>query len=848
MKPKYESGCQKRKKKKREEELTKSLANSMFRYIKKPKSLESEEDTIFEKPGIIDDEYCETSKERVEDGIQSEKDGETDDNIMEKDDDFVSQNVDCGSFTVTDQDPANWQKIDQMLIDFVVKKGPPTRPSEDYSFPKNINGRHFSHNYYRRCLKNGEKQDRRWLVYSTTSEKIYCFCCKLFGRNSDTIQLATIGFKDWNNVVPRLSQHESSHDHIICMSQWMELELRLQKNLTIDKYVQEEINKEKSHWREVLLRLFVLVKTLAKCNMAFRGSNEKIGEENNGNFLKFIEMIGDFDPIIREHIRRVKDRETHYHYLSHTIQNELIAMLGYEMKLMIIKKIQEARYFSVILDCTPDISHKEQMSLIIRCVDVSMESPQIKEYFIQFLEVDDKSGKGLFDLLCDALVDLGLDIENVRGQGYDNGSNMKGKNRGVQKRLLDINPRAFYTPCGCHNLNLALCDMVKSSTKAMDFFGIVQRLYCLFSPSTNRWDIYKKMVGGHTLKPLSDTRWESHIESIKAIRFKAPEIQDALLYLAENTDDPKVKSDAECLAIGETHGIGTFEFLFGMVIWYEMLAAINTVSKTLQSEDIDIDVAITQLKGLVTFFQKYRETGFEEAKAEATKIAVDMDIEPIFHVKKKRVIKRKTHFDEEPRQVVDESVPLSEEESFRIDYFIKIMDQAINSLQGRLEQFQEYEKTFGFLFDLRKLITTSDDSLKESCTNLEVYLKHGEHSDIDGNDLFLEIKVFRETISKNIKRNVEVLQFLKRADECYPNIWIAFRIMLTIPVSVASAERSFSKLKLIKTYLRSTMSQERLNGLAMLSIERDMVKHLNYEDLMDDFAGKTARRVIFKNN
>jgi hypothetical protein len=56
----------------------------------------------------------------------------------------------------------------------------------------------------------------------------------------------------------------------------------------------------------------------------------------------------------------------------------------------------------------------------------------------------------------------------------------------------------------------------------------------------------------------------------------------------------------------------------------------------------------------------------------------------------------------------------------------------------------------------------------------------------------------------------------------FPNASIAYRILLTIPVTVASAERSFSKLKLIKTYLRSTMLQERLNGLAILSIKKEM--------------------------
>jgi hypothetical protein len=69
---------------------------------------------------------------------------------------------------------------------------------------------------------------------------------------------------------------------------------------------------------------------------------------------------------------------------------------------------------------------------------------------------------------------------------------------------------------------------------------------------------------------------------------------------------------------------------------------------------------------------------------------------------------------------------------------------------------------------------------------------------------------------------------------------------LTIPVTVASAEKSFSKLKLIKSYLRSTMSQERLNGLAILSIEKKLLENLEYKNLISNFASQKARRLIFK--
>jgi hypothetical protein len=472
------------------------------------------------------------------------------------------------------------------------------------------------------------------------------------------------------------------------------------------------------------------------------------------------------------------------------------------------------------------------MPLILRCVDISTNTIKIDEHFIEFIKVDDTTGKGLFNEIINVIKNLELNINDIRGQGYDNESNMKGKERGVQKRLLDINSKAFYTPCGCHSLNLVINDMANSCPKAITFFGIVQRIYSLFSSSTKRWKILQDNVSGLTLKPLSQTRWESRIESIKAIKFQTPQIRNALLQLAKTSEDHKTKSEANCLA---TYEIESFEFLLSMTIWYDILFAVNTVSKNLQSKDMHIDVAIDQLQGLISYFKNYRKNGFTSAMTSSKEIATKMEIEHVFH--EKRIIRRKKQFNE----IVNDETTQSAEESFRIDYFLYIVDQAISSIQSRFEQFQMYENIFGFLFNFKKLKSLDDDSLQKKCFNLEGFLK----DDIDGLDLFSELKVLTEILQIEESAPIDTLNYIKRLDS-FPNASIAYRILLTIPVTVASAERSFSKLKLIKSYLRSTMSQERLNGLAILSIEKEMLKKLEYKNLISNFASQKARRMHFK--
>lgn len=109
----------------------------------------------------------------------------------------------------------------------------------------------------------------------------------------------------------------------------------------------------------------------------------------------------------------------------------------------------------------------------------------------------------------------------------------------------------------------------------------------------------------------------------------------------------------------------------------------------------------------------------------------------------------------------------------------------------------------------------------------------------------MELLIFRNIIDENATP-LQALSFLKNVSSSFPNIEVAIRIMLTIPVTSAGAERSFSKLKLIKNYLRSNLSQHKLSDLALISIEYSIADSLSYDETIALFASKKARKKIFK--
>ncbi|XP_061477796.1 uncharacterized protein LOC133382144 [Rhineura floridana] len=182
-------------------------------------------------------------------------------------------------------------------------------------------------------------------------------------------------------------------DHLENYQTWRELELRLSKGKTIDDIIQQKIRQEEQYWRQILERLIALVRVVGIQNLAFRGTTEKLYSASNGIFLKFVVYLALFDPIMNEHLCRVKDQETMIHCLRKDIQNELIQLLAGAIKQKILAHANSAKYYSIIMDCTPDVSHIEQMTMIVCYVDVIKPSVNemseseviIREHFLGFV-------------------------------------------------------------------------------------------------------------------------------------------------------------------------------------------------------------------------------------------------------------------------------------------------------------------------------------------------------------------------------------------------------------------------------------------------------------------------------
>lgn len=683
--------------------------------------------------------------------------------------------------------------------------------------------------FTRKHTLSGEDIDLGWLCYSEKTGCVFCFTCRLM---SQTKSKFTSGFKDWKHAREAIESHSNSEMHKYSLTS---LAIRKSKRGQVNEELVRQYQSEHYYWSEVLQRCVDVLIFICERGLPLRGDNEDIGSPHNGNYLGILELLSKYDPFLATHIKKHANQGSgHVNYLSSTICEELIEVLGKHVMCTIVQEVQKAKYYSISVDSTPDISHVDQLCLTIRYV--LPEGPV--ERFLTFVPLLNHTGKGIADLVLSFLESKNISISDCRGQSYDNASNMSGKYKGTQAYIRTKCEFADFVPCMAHSLNLVGVCAAECCRDAVNLFGIIQRLYVYLSKSTYRWQKHRQALQEKpVVKCLSDTRWSARADAVEAL---SKGYEQSMNVLENLMNDDNLNGEAKCEASGIMKELDKLETVILLVTWEDILTRFNVTSQKLQTSGLDFNTAVKLLGSLKDFVHDLRDR-FDEYE----KIAVEKCGHSEYEGEQRRIRRRKRQYDESDSA---EDAHLQPREQFRAMAYLPIIDQLATALDDRLKAYEKLGKRFGFM---SHITTMETEELRKSASNLvRTYPRDLESclvSEMVHFQAFLH-KIDSETTSLiSPTSECNMYSILHECDvvSAFPNVELAFRIYLSMFVTNCTGERSFSKLKRIKSSMRSTMNQNRLASLTLLSAECEILKRIDTAEVIQDFARMKARRKVF---
>jgi len=307
------------------------------------------------------------------------------------------------------------------------------------------------------------------------------------------------------------------------------------------------------------------------------------------------------DTVLQNHLETASSRAT---YISKTVQNELITCCGEEILSIILKRVEDSRYFSILFDETTDVSHTSQLSLTARYV----HDGAVREDFLQFLDphqeafgktnndneeilnesinevVDDGTGSeigtetptvkipdtnGIVDdemqepkltgevlgkLVLTTMKRIGLSVENCVGIGTDGCSVMASKVCGAVTTIQSAAINAVRCPCFNHALNLSL-GKTSSVQSVRNAVGTIKDVVAFFNASAKRNFIMKR-IAFRQLQSLCETRWIERHDAVLHFCSELSTIVRALRSISR-WDDTQTSSKASSFA----HALCSCEFI-----------------------------------------------------------------------------------------------------------------------------------------------------------------------------------------------------------------------------------------------------------------------------------------------
>lgn len=416
----------------------------------------------------------------------------------------------------------------------------------------------------------------------------------------------------------------------------------------------------------------------------------------------------------------------------------------------------------------------------------------------------DKTAAALAEQVSDIAASFAQSDDKLVAQTYDGCPTMAGDKHGVQRLVKEKFSKAGFIHCRAHVLNLVLLHSCSNNKKTSRFFNTVSSLAAFFSQSPKRNAKLKDFMAAK-IPSVCKTKWSYNSRLIKIVELNYEAICACLaeIYIEQANFDADTVTTARGL-----HGfLMEFDTIFLLKTFVEIFAQTDVLYQVLQSKELDILCCVESVKKCETAIRDLLDEAcferiFREAKTMAGGEKVDVEV-------------------------------------FRALYDA-VLKKVVEELEKRFKDLGDYE--YIGLLDNTKFTSNRLSFPTKLVKNLV------KHHDFEEAKLTNELTVL---YSRDEFKGLSVLQILrliieKNFVQPFSETLKLAKLILTIPSTTASVERSFSILRRIKNYLRSTTGQERLFYLMLMAVESDLLmdvpkNHKFFDDVIDQFAKKNRR-------
>ncbi len=614
------------------------------------------------------------------------------------------------------------------------------------------------------------------LHYQEGEDKVYCFHCLVSNRRHYPISLnqedafIKTGFSDWKRALEKFKKHQLSHSH----RQAVDFIMNTTKN--VGEMVQKGYAEQKAENRQILLTIFNCVRYLGRQGLALRGDfKDEEKSEIDSNLMQLLLLIAVYNPPISKWLKKSQNKFT-----SPGIQNEMLNMMALSILREIRSKVAD-KWFTIMVDETTDLSNTEQMVFCLRYVDDQFD---VHEEVIGLYSLVSTSADSIVFTIKDILLRLNLRLDMCRGQCYDGASTMSGRRSGVSTQIAGIEPRALYTHCYGHALNLATQDAIKGVKIMADALETVYEITKLIKKSPKRQSIFKAIknleevtTGSIGIRILCPTRWTVRAEALASITENYNTLQLTWDVAKDATKDTEIRARIA----GVKAQMNQFNFFFGVHLGKKILNMVDNLSRSLQATSKSachgqqiVGLTLTTLQSIRSdeSFQAFWDT------VEISQASVDVTAPTL---PRQRKVPRRYEIGESAPEY-----PSSVQDHYRQIYF-EAIDLVSSAIKGRFDQ-----EGFKMLQKLESILTEPNqpDRVKEIT---EFY-----GSDLDLDLLKTQLNVLHTSIEslKDLKSVIAYLKTLNSIErEFFSEVLKVATLILVLPATNAVSERSFSTLR-----------------------------------------------------